>query len=333
MKQKTKHCCFLISVLLLSVLAFGSQPIMAQEIELPDPAIKVHDPVQNDPYYAHLYTGMESEGSELYTSWYHYCVEETREGKFVKKIFHPERNEQMDQITFADKKLKIKEGLSIHWYDNGNKICHGHYKDNWMDGEWKYYHYENDSLFAKGAFMKSRKFGLWKYWHSNGSIRAKIHYHAGELHGDFEWFDEEGILNYRGNYEHGSLTFEEKLIDGEWTTNYEGQLTDPYLLGCEGMSNEERKTCSDDRILEYMYAHIDYPHVAREQEIEGLALFRVNIDAAGRIESVIPMRGLSNAITRECISLLAQLPAFHPATLDGEEIPSSFRVPIRFIVQ
>lgn len=289
-----------------------------------------HSYIQDDHFYDHLYTGMENDGNDLFASWYHYCVEETNDGQYIKKVFHPELNEQIDQISFADKKLKIKSGLSVHWFDNGNKICHGNYQKNRKEGEWSYFYYENDQLYGKGNFKADERNGPWEYWHLNGKIRAKINYRSGVMHGDFEWYDEEGTLNYRGNYENGLPTFDEKLIDGEWTTNYEGRFTDPYLVGCEGISNSERKTCSDDRILEYMYRDIDYPELAREQGVQGLAVFRVVVDEKGRIEKIVAMRGLSNAITRNSIKLLSDLPAMNPATEDKVPVSSTFIVPIRF---
>lgn len=304
--------------------------LVAQEIELLDPSIYNHTLLQSDRFYQHLYTGMEDEGNRIYASWFHYCVEEQADGSFVKKIFHPENNDQIDLVTFEDKSLKVKSGLSVHWFDNGHKVCHGQYKDNAKEGEWKYFYYENDSLFAQGNYRKSERDGLWKFWHLSGELQSEMRYQDGILHGDFKWFDEEGTLNYRGNYEDGFLTFDEKLIDDKWVTNYEGQFSDAYLVGCEGISNDERKTCTDKKIMDYLYDNIEYPSLAKQQAVEGLAVFRIVLDSRANIVKVIPMRGLSNSITIECMRLLMNLPDMSPATLEGKPVETSFVIPMRF---
>ena len=58
----------------------------------------------------------------------------------------------------------------------------------------------------------------------------------------------------------------------------------PRFPGCEELSsNEEKKKCSDKKLLEYIYAHIQYPAYAKEHGVQGRCVVSFIVEKDGKL--------------------------------------------------
>ena len=114
--------------------------------------------------------------------------------------------------TYRD---SVKDGKYISFYENGNKLQEGQYKNGKKDGAWKEWSkhgsliteqnckaLEDETCFIKSWYGKDRlegkykgglREGVWKRWHENGQIKEEKFYKGGKLF-SYKYFDEKGNL-------------------------------------------------------------------------------------------------------------------------------------------
>lgn len=284
-------------------------------------------------YYINKYSNRLDAGSQMIAAGYHYSTELTPAGTYLHKVYFPETGQMTQSFTYADKKLKIKSGKSVEWYDNGNKYCEGEYKNNEKEGLWQFFDFDNGSLVRYGNYLNGKEDGLWKTVDSLGHTTSEHTYKDGKLHGPFQVFDKHGSLIEKGSYELGQLAYAEHYKDGkkmDGARSYEL----PRFPGCESLATlEERKACSDRRMLEYVYRNIRYPSDAREDGVDGTAITKFVIDKDGHIQDIVVMRGLCTAIKKECERVVKTMPPWIPGKQDGEVVRVQFLLPLRFVLE
>jgi Uncharacterized protein conserved in bacteria len=92
-----------------------------------------------------------------------------------------------------------KEGNWTQWYDNGQKIYEGNYKDldKWgdpqLDGLYTGW-YDNGEKRSYGTYKVGEKDGKWTYWYNNGQKMDEEIYKNGELITEKKW-NKDGSVN------------------------------------------------------------------------------------------------------------------------------------------
>jgi len=149
---------------------------------------------------------------------------EVKHGHF---IYYYENGKKSSEGNYVDDK---SEGIWSVWYDNGQKKSEGAYNDNSAEGIWQYW-YETGEKKSEGKCLNDRKAGVWSYWYESGELESTETYtRVGSF--TYEAYHENGVMRCKGNIVNDQL-------EGLWTYwNSEGRI---FLKGDfdDGLRNGE----------------------------------------------------------------------------------------------
>ncbi|TVR81237.1 MAG: energy transducer TonB [Saprospirales bacterium] len=113
----------------------------------------------------------------------------------------------------------------------------------------------------------------------------------------------------------------------------------PRFPGCEDMagSNDEKKACADQKMLEFIYRNIRYPAIARENGIEGTVVISFVVDSDGVIQDPRIVRDIGGGCGQEAlrvVNLMNNMPErWTPGRQRGRAVSVQFNLPVRFTLQ
>lgn len=110
----------------------------------------------------------------------------------------------------------------------------------------------------------------------------------------------------------------------------------PRFPGCEKMSGtgQEKKKCSDGKMLEYIYKNIKYPGEARENGIEGMAVIKFIVEKDGSIEEAEISRNPGGGIGEEALRVIKSMnnmpEKWTPGLQRGCPVRVLYTIPVKF---
>ncbi len=129
------------------------------------------------------------------------------------------------QMTGFYKSLKnqYKQGLFTYYYESGIKESEGYFKDNLMDGEWKYWN-EKGRLTSKQLYKRNIIQQIESY-HPNGTVKQKGSIKNNQKDGKWFYYDYNGRLIFEGLYSNN-------LREGIWARHLpDTTITINYFRG------------------------------------------------------------------------------------------------------
>lgn len=112
----------------------------------------------------------------------------------------------------------------------------------------------------------------------------------------------------------------------------------PRFPGCENLATtDERKACSDKKMLQFIYDNIQYPAIARENGIEGTVVVRFVVEADGSIKYAEVVRDIGGRCGEEAmrvVALMNSMPQkWTPGRQRGKPVRVWFNLPVKFILE
>ena len=110
----------------------------------------------------------------------------------------------------------------------------------------------------------------------------------------------------------------------------------PRFPGCEDMtaSAEEKRTCANKKMLEFIYENIRYPAVARDNGIEGTVVVSFVVDRQGNIQDAQVVRDIGGGCGAEAlrvVNMMNSLPQrWAPGKQRGRAVKVLFNLPVKF---
>ncbi len=110
----------------------------------------------------------------------------------------------------------------------------------------------------------------------------------------------------------------------------------PRFPGCEDMtaSVEEKRMCSNKKMLEFIYENIRYPAVARDNGIEGTVVVSFVVDREGNIQDAQVVRDIGGGCGAEAlrvVNMMNGLPQrWIPGKQRGRPVKVLFNLPVKF---
>ena len=110
----------------------------------------------------------------------------------------------------------------------------------------------------------------------------------------------------------------------------------PRFPGCEDMADDDnaKKACADQKMLQWIYAQIKYPNLAREMGIEGTAIIAFVVDQNGYIKNIDIIKKVGGGCEEEALRVIeqmAKLPQqWTPGKQRGRAVSVRYTLPIRF---
>lgn len=113
----------------------------------------------------------------------------------------------------------------------------------------------------------------------------------------------------------------------------------PRFPGCEDLdaNDQEKKACSDKKLLEFIYENISYPSMARENDIQGTVVIQFVVEKDGKITGAKVVREIGGGCGDEAIriiDLMEKMPQrWIPGKQRGRAVRVMFNLPIKFLLK
>lgn len=105
----------------------------------------------------------------------------------------------------------------------------------------------------------------------------------------------------------------------------------PAFPGCEDIVDKaEKKKCSDEKMLQFIYSNIKYPAIARENGVEGMVVVRFVVEKDGSITNPTVVRDIGAGCGEEALRIVQIMPKWEPGKQRGRPVRVQFNLPIRF---
>lgn len=266
------------------------------------------------------------EGSEIIKETYCTSLEKTTDGSYIFKRYYPTTNVLTEQISFKDKTMMSKDGVSINYYDDGTLWKSITYKNSFANGIASIGN-------STGNYKDGKRFGNWQTYEDDIKIMSYNYNEKGKMHGPDTSWTKEGKLASIRIFENNELVDEKIFIKDKDVKRFEVVEKMPRFLSkdCEQMESDSlKKACADRAMLMHIYSNIRYPAFARVNEIEGTATISFTVQKDGSISEVKALNGVCDEIKAECIRLVSDFPDFYPGYQKDEPVKVQFNFPIRF---
>jgi len=111
----------------------------------------------------------------------------------------------------------------------------------------------------------------------------------------------------------------------------------PSFPGCEHLTNKAaRKTCSDERLMAYLYENVEYPNIARENGIQGTVVVQFVVNTDGTVTDANLLRDIGGGCGEEALRLVSDMndlpQRWTPGKQRGKAVRVMYTLPIRFML-
>jgi protein TonB len=112
--------------------------------------------------------------------------------------------------------------------------------------------------------------------------------------------------------------------------------TAPLFPGCEELAAdvEAQKTCSESKLLKYVYGKIKYPQYALDHNIEGRCVITFVVETDGKISHAKILKDIGGGCGEEAlrvVNTMNEMPlSWIPGKNDGKPVRVRFNLPVKF---
>ncbi len=86
----------------------------------------------------------------------------------------------------------------------------------------------------------------------------------------------------------------------------------------------------DKALMEFIYSNIQYPEIAKENNIQGRVVVRFCVTYKGTVDQVSIIKGVDPSLDNEAIRVIKLLPLWKPGKQGGKPVNVWYSVPINF---
>lgn len=112
----------------------------------------------------------------------------------------------------------------------------------------------------------------------------------------------------------------------------------PRFPGCEDMDagHKEKRICADQQLLKYIYDHLKYPVIARENGIEGMVVLQFVVAKDGSVTDIQikrdPGAGCGSAAKAVVESMNKMTERWTPGRQRGRAVKVLYTLPVNFVL-
>ncbi len=105
----------------------------------------------------------------------------------------------------------------------------------------------------------------------------------------------------------------------------------PAFDGCVDIIEEEdRRKCTEEALLSFIYSKLRYPVLAKENGIEGRVVSSFVVDKNGRVRDIEIRRDIGGGCGNVVEKILEQMPTWIPGKQNGRPVHVMYTIPIKF---
>ena len=86
----------------------------------------------------------------------------------------------------------------------------------------------------------------------------------------------------------------------------------------------------DTELMKFIYANIQYPEIAKENNIQGRVILRFCVTYKGGVDQVTVLKGVDPALDNEAVRVIKMLPPWKPGKQGGKPVNVWYSVPVTF---
>jgi len=286
------------------------------------------------PPYAKKYDKLIPEGEQKIISDYTSIISTTPDGKYIKRVYYPDNETLILYKAYSDKSMMTQVGEQKTWSDFGVLTNQSNYSDGKKTGLEQNFHFKTGKPTSSGSYINGEKNGPWKFY-SEGKLKEEIIYDAGSKEGDYKIYNPDGDIVVQGIYKQDSLIETKVMIEQDWaklkSAPGKGGQMPLFGDGCPDLQTyEEKQKCSQEKMLRFIYSNLKYPGVARENNVEGIAIAQFVVDKEGRVTDIEVVKGICSQIRTEVTRVLVKMPRWIPGVQDGENAKVLYTLPVSF---
>ncbi len=205
---------------MVCLAVFMTSPLLYAEPSLPVPKKESALKYKKGQIILYVNDNLEPVKQASQAQFYRKYLGTTAEGYYLIQDFYTENNKkasdpmtvklQSDLRSVIPKSL---EGLSIYWYENGQKRAEGQFIKGKAEGLYTGWH-ENGQKFFEGQYKNGKKEGLWTWWHENGQKMTEERHKNTKREGVWTDWHENGQKKSEEQYKNGER-------EGVWTEWHE----------------------------------------------------------------------------------------------------------------
>jgi TonB family protein len=105
----------------------------------------------------------------------------------------------------------------------------------------------------------------------------------------------------------------------------------PRFSGCEEeVEKDQLPSCTDTKMLQFIYGNIKYPVEARKNGVEGTVYISLLITKAGKVTDVKIVRDVGAGTGEEAVRVVRMMPDWIPGKVEGTPVACKFALPVKF---
>lgn len=106
----------------------------------------------------------------------------------------------------------------------------------------------------------------------------------------------------------------------------------PYFNGCSEYAHysDEKRDCSNRRLIEFISRNLEYPESATEEGVEGTVYVRFTVNASGKVVNPVVLNEVGNGCDEEALRVVKMLPSWEPGMNDQKPVAVEMNLPIQF---
>ncbi len=166
------------------------------------------------------------------------------------------------------------------------------------------------------------KLGPRTTYYESGELHTKDDYVGAKRNGEFVVYYPQGRVKRRETYVADERKTAECFApDGSPVPYYPYEVMPVYERG------------GNDEIVRAIQMNTRYPPQALRNQEQGRVFVSFVVSAAGTVENVRIVKGVSASLDAETLAAVRKLRAFQPGRLDGEPVAVSFTLPITYAIR
>ena len=104
-----------------------------------------------------------------------------------------------------------------------------------------------------------------------------------------------------------------------------------YSEECESLSTEEeKKQCATIECLKYVYKNVEYPEIARSNNVQGTVVVSFVVETDGSISNARLIRDIGATCGKASLKVIKEMPDWVPGIQNGEPVRVQYNLPIKF---
>jgi len=105
----------------------------------------------------------------------------------------------------------------------------------------------------------------------------------------------------------------------------------PTLGGCNNLETEsERKACTTEQLMSFIYDHLKYPALARQNNIEGRVVAKFVINKSGDVSDIRIVYDVGGGCGKSVQEVIKKLPSWNPGKQNGRPVSVMYNIPVMF---